>query len=55
MGIDGQRRSVAQLARALVSKTKGRGFESCRSCQKSRNNTPWRRDAEIGRQATLRA
>ena len=28
-------RSVAQLARALVSKTKGRGFESCRSCHNS--------------------
>ena len=28
-----RQRSVAQLARALVSKTKGRGFESCRSCQ----------------------
>ena len=27
------RRSVAQAGRASVSKTEGRGFESCRSCQ----------------------
>ena len=26
-------RGVAQLARAAVSKTAGRGFESCRPCQ----------------------
>ncbi len=28
-----RRRGVAQLVRALVSKTKGRGFESPRPCQ----------------------
>ena len=37
-------RSVAQLARALVSKTKGRGFESCRSCQMRSSSFRWRRN-----------
>ncbi len=31
-------RSVAQFGRAAVSKTAGRGFESCHSCQKEANH-----------------
>ena len=50
-------RSVAQLARAPVSKTGGRGFESLRSCQMMVNRLLMvkSRGAETGRQATLRA
>ncbi len=49
-------RSVAQLARAPVSKTGGRGFESLRSCQiMAKRLLMVSRGAETGRQATLRA